>query len=220
MSDKDNEYIQKINEWSKCDKCSLCNTRDRVVFGAGSLTPKLFIIGEAPGPDEDQNGIPFCGKTGKLLRQVLEKANISILDDVYITNILGCIPKDTVESKFRKPNQKEVTACYPRLDYIVQNIGNETKVTMLLGKTAYAGYLSYASRFGSSPLSYSNIESTTKISDQLGWHEINGKTIYVTYHPSYIERNRHSDNKEFKQWINDFTIVKNFIQTNEKLKRS
>lgn len=220
MSDKDNEYIQKMNEWSKCDKCNLCTTRDRVVFGAGSLTPKIFIIGEAPGPDEDEYGIPFCGKTGKLLRQVLEKNNISLLDEVYITNIVGCIPKDTVESKFRKPTQKEVDACYPRLDYIINNIANEANVTMLLGKTAYAGYVSHISKLSASPLSYTNIESTTKIGDMLGWHEIAGKNIYVTYHPSYIERNRHSDSKEFKQWINDFAIVKNFIQTKEKLKRS
>jgi DNA polymerase len=93
-----------------CTDCKLCESRTQVVFGRGSLKPSLMIVGEAPGRDEDVNGIPFIGQAGQKLNKMLAYAGIR-RDDIYITNAVLCRPPNN-----RDPEQDELDACKDRLN--------------------------------------------------------------------------------------------------------
>ena len=92
-----------------CEKCELARGRNNVVFGVGNPRASLMFIGEAPGRDEDLQGIPFVGRAGQLLNKILEAAGIA-RDDVYIGNIIKCRPPNN-----RTPLTSEIEACMPYL---------------------------------------------------------------------------------------------------------
>ena len=96
-----------------CTKCPLSATRTLPVVGTGSHDAKIIFIGEAPGANEDATGIPFCGRAGKVLDEVLESAGIK-REDVYICNVLKCRPPGN-----RDPNPSEKVAC---VDYLKRQI--------------------------------------------------------------------------------------------------
>ena len=103
--------IQKINkEIQSCQKCILYKTKINYVLGSGSQYSKIMLIGEAPGYNEDLKGIPFIGKAGKILDNLLISINID-RKDVYITNILKCRPP-----KNRNPLENEINICTKYLD--------------------------------------------------------------------------------------------------------
>ncbi|MCM8804878.1 MAG: uracil-DNA glycosylase, partial [Candidatus Omnitrophica bacterium] len=84
--------IEKMKEKAKlCRKCQLYKKRKNVVFGYGNLNSKLMFIGEAPGKSEDEKGVPFCGKAGKILDTLLESISLK-RKNIYITNVLKCRP--------------------------------------------------------------------------------------------------------------------------------
>ncbi|MBI4726750.1 uracil-DNA glycosylase [candidate division TA06 bacterium] len=93
----------------KCQKCSLGKTRIKFVFGDGDPNSKLVFVGEAPGSDEDQQGLPFVGKAGQLLTKIIEAINFK-RSQVYICNILKCRPPDN-----RDPLPDEIELCEPYL---------------------------------------------------------------------------------------------------------
>ncbi len=92
-----------------CQNCELAGGRTNVVFGAGNPNARLMFIGEAPGRDEDIQGVPFVGRSGQLLNKILEAAGIE-RDDVYIANIIKCRPPNN-----RTPLTNEIEACIPYL---------------------------------------------------------------------------------------------------------
>ena len=92
-----------------CKKCNLCKLRTNAVPGEGSIQSKIFFIGEAPGANEDKEGIPFCGRSGKLLDELLESINLK-RNDVFITNIVKCRPPEN-----RDPSENEIKKCSPYL---------------------------------------------------------------------------------------------------------
>jgi DNA polymerase len=92
-----------------CGKCELAEGRNNVVFGVGNPKASLMFIGEAPGRDEDLQGIPFVGRAGQLLDKILAAAGIA-RDDVYIGNIIKCRPPNN-----RTPLTSEIEACMPYL---------------------------------------------------------------------------------------------------------
>ncbi len=94
---------------STCEKCELSRGRTKVVFGVGNETARLMFVGEAPGRDEDIQGIPFVGRAGQLLDKILAAAGID-RDDVYIGNIIKCRPPNN-----RTPLTNEIEACIPYL---------------------------------------------------------------------------------------------------------
>lgn len=98
---------------SKCTKCDLSKTRTNVVFGKGNSNADILFIGEAPGENEDLQGIPFVGRAGKNLDKLLNIINLNI-EDVYIANILKCRPP-----KNRDPSQEEIKLCTP---YLIEQI--------------------------------------------------------------------------------------------------
>ena len=103
--------IQKINkEIQTCEKCNLYKTKNNYVIGSGSLNSNLIFVGEAPGYNEDLKGIPFVGRAGKILDDLLLSIKID-RNNVYITNILKCRPP-----KNRNPLSYEIKQCTKYLD--------------------------------------------------------------------------------------------------------
>ena len=116
------------NECRECRKCPLGNTRKNCVFGTGSKSASLMVVGEAPGAEEDKTGIPFVGAAGKHLDRFLEAVGID-RDSVYIANILKCRPPEN-----RDPLPDEQDACIGYLREQVKLI--HPKIIVCLGRIA------------------------------------------------------------------------------------
>lgn len=106
------EDIQDL--WRDCERCELCKSRNNVVVGHGNPKSPLLLIGEGPGKDEDEEGIPFCGKSGELLKYTVEKVLDMDFSSLYITNIVACRPPEN-----RNPTPDEIKACWPRVAQII-----------------------------------------------------------------------------------------------------
>ncbi len=113
---------------SVCEKCGLCRTRTHVVFSRGSARNRVMFVGEAPGANEDKQGVPFVGRAGKLLDQIIDAAGFQ-RDEIYITNILKCRPPQN-----RDPKPEEIAACTPYLERQIDLI--EPKIICALGRFA------------------------------------------------------------------------------------
>jgi uracil-DNA glycosylase len=107
-----------------CQRCCLAETRKHIVFGEGSPTADLMFIGEAPGGDEDQQGVPFVGAAGQLLTKMIKAMGLE-RDEVYIGNIIKCRPP-----RNRDPNPDEIEACEPFLRRQIDAIGPRIIIAM------------------------------------------------------------------------------------------
>lgn len=152
---------------SDCKKCKeLATTRKNTVVGAGHLEPKVCIIGEAPGADEDRQGKPFVGRAGQLLDRILAACNFK-REEVYITNTLKCRPPAN-----RTPLPTEINNCMPYLRSQLHVLKPQTICT--LGAIA----------------AQSLLQTDTRIGALRGrWHEYEGIPLLCTYHPAYLLRN-------------------------------
>jgi uracil-DNA glycosylase family 4 len=112
-----------------CTKCELAKSRHHVIFGEGNTNGGIFIIGEAPGRDEDLQGRPFVGKSGQLLDKILTACGFTRDKHVFISNIVKCRPPDN-----RVPAPQEAAACMPWLLKQIELI--DPKIMILLGATA------------------------------------------------------------------------------------
>lgn len=130
--------LSALEEQSQtCTACRLCETRRAVVFGEGNLEPKIMIVGEGPGADEDATGRPFVGKSGQLLDKILGAVNLARAD-IYIGNMVKCRPPAN-----RAPEPDEVLACNRWLEpqlallrpQVILTLGN-TPTRYLLGLQA------------------------------------------------------------------------------------
>jgi DNA polymerase len=149
-----------------CKRCGLHKTRRNVVFGSGSNKAKLMFIGEAPGEDEDIQGLPFVGRAGQLLTKIIEAMGLK-REDVYIANILKCRPPNN-----RIPLPAEITACEDNVKTQVEFI--RPKIICTLGKFA----------------SQTLLRTETPISVLRGhFQEYNGIKVIPTFHPAYLLRN-------------------------------
>lgn len=108
----------------ECDRCGLSATRTSIVFGNGNPDARLMIVGEAPGRNEDLQGVPFVGAAGSLLDELLSCAELR-RDDVYIANVLKCRPPGN-----RDPKSDEVGACTPFLMAQIRIVDPEVIVTL------------------------------------------------------------------------------------------
>jgi uracil-DNA glycosylase family 4 len=115
-------------EVTDCTKCPLHETRSKAVFGAGNADADLMFVGEAPGAEEDRQGLPFVGRAGQLLNQMLEEIGLA-RDDVFIANVLKSRPPGN-----RDPQPDEIAACEPYLFEQVRLI--EPRVVCTLGNFA------------------------------------------------------------------------------------
>lgn len=112
-------------EIRKCRKCELCEKRNMVVPGAGSGCPKVLIIGEAPGGDEDRQGIPFIGAAGRYLDKWLDAVNLDRNKDCFIGNIVKCRPPGN-----RDPETDEIYSCMPYLERQIAILKPEIILTL------------------------------------------------------------------------------------------
>ncbi len=155
------------NELGDCTRCKLCDGRKNIVFGSGNPNAKLMFVGEGPGADEDEQGLPFVGRAGKKLTEIIEKGmHLDRSKDTYICNIVKCRPP-----KNRDPESDEVDACKPFLIKQIQAI--RPKVIVALGKPA------------SSTLLGRNVPITK---ERGTWHEFEGIKLMLTFHPAYLLR--------------------------------
>ena len=166
------------NECSTCVKCSLYTTRKNVVFGRGNPNSKLFVVGEGPGQQEDEQGLAFVGRAGKMLDSVFLSVGIDTNEDCYISNIVKCRPPNN-----RKPLANEVKECLPWLNEQIELI--KPKVIVLAGSTAVQSYL--------------NIDEP--ISKLRGKWIVKEDIKYMPiFHPSYLLRNP-SKEKGKPKWL-------------------
>ena len=155
------------NECKSCLKCSLSSTRINVVFGRGNPNSKLFVIGEGPGQQEDERGLAFVGRAGKMLDSAFSSVGIDTNKDCYISNIVKCRPPNN-----RKPLVNEVAECIPWLEEQIEMI--KPNVVVLAGSTAVESYLNVK-------------EPISKIRGR--WIVKNGIKYMPIFHPSYLLRN-------------------------------
>ncbi len=160
--------LEKLEKQAlECHLCKLSKSRTNVVFGEGNIGASIMFVGEAPGSNEDSTGKPFVGRSGELLTKMIENVLLIQREDVYITNIVKCRPRDNAE-----PTPTEAHTCQPYLLKQIKLI--QPKFIVALGATAYH-YLS---------------GDETNISKVRGTiHKQDGYTLIPTYHPSYLLRN-------------------------------
>lgn len=153
-------------EVAACRLCPLAETRSRTVFCDGSPGARILFVGEAPGADEDAQGVPFVGRAGQLLTKMIEDGMGIPRRDVYIANVLKCRPPDN-----RNPLPPEVESCAPYLAAQIEAVSPE--VIVALGKFAAQFLLG-------------TDEGIMKIRGR--WGEWRGIPVMPTYHPSFLLR--------------------------------
>ena len=171
-----------------CTKCRLHQGRNKFVFGTGNTNSDVLVIGEGPGAEEDKQGLPFVGRAGKLLTDMLEAIKFE-REEVYIGNVVKCRPPEN-----RTPNPDEMDTCMPYLKKQCELI--KPKLILCFGLTAAKGLL--------------------KKKDSLGVlrksiFEYEGAKVIVTYHPAALLRNPHwkkdcwEDLKKFRKMYEEIT---------------
>jgi uracil-DNA glycosylase family 4 len=161
------DTLERIRgDLGECTRCRLHEQRNKIVFGAGNPRAELVFVGEGPGHDEDVQGLPFVGRAGKLLTQMIEAMGLT-REQVYICNVVKCRPPEN-----RKPEDDEVATCSPYLYRQLDVIA--PKAIVCLGGTAAQALL----------------KTKDSISRYRGtWFEFRNTKLLVTYHPAYLLRN-------------------------------
>jgi uracil-DNA glycosylase len=157
--------VEVYNEASVCERCPLFETRTRVVFGSGNADADLIFVGEAPGAEEDRQGLPFVGRAGGLLSQLLEGIGLK-REDVFIANVLKCRPPGN-----RDPQPDEIDSCRPYLEKQVELI--QPRVIATLGNFA-------------TKLLTGNPTGITKVHGVPQEHLLGGRWVYMLplFHPA------------------------------------
>jgi DNA polymerase len=172
-------FPEEMEEWEKaetlekleglinqCTACNLHKGRNKFVFGSGNPNADVMVVGEGPGAEEDKQGLPFVGRAGKLLTDILKAINFE-RDDVYIGNIVKCRPPDN-----RTPMPEEMETCLLYLKKQIEII--KPKVILCLGLTAAKGLLNKR-------------DSLTSMRGKV--FEFEDTKVMVTYHPAALLRN-------------------------------
>jgi uracil-DNA glycosylase family 4 len=168
----ENTRPQQVDSWealqaevAPCIKCDLCKTRTQTVFGSGNKNADWMIIGEAPGQSEDQQGLPFVGKAGLLLTEMLRAIGLD-REEVFIANIVKCRPPAN-----RDPQSIEIATCKP---YLLRQIALlKPKIIVVLGRVAAQALLNTDQPIG-------------KLRGKR--HALNDTPVIVVYHPAYLLR--------------------------------
>lgn len=164
---KATQLAQVREELGDCTRCKLSQDRKNIVFGSGNPQADLVFVGEGPGADEDEQGLPFVGRAGKKLTEIIEKGmNLDREKDTYICNIVKCRPPGN-----RDPEKEEIVACNP---FLIQQLkAIQPKVVVALGKPA------------ASTLLGRNVPITK---ERGTWHDYEGFKLMLTLHPAYLLR--------------------------------
>ncbi|QPJ66114.1 MAG: uracil-DNA glycosylase [Candidatus Nitrohelix vancouverensis] len=161
------ELVSAREELGDCSRCKLSQGRKTIVFGSGNPHADIVFVGEGPGADEDEQGLPFVGRAGKKLTEIIEKGmGLNRERDVYICNIVKCRPPNN-----RDPEADEIAACKPFLELQLNAL--KPKVIVALGKPAASSLLG----------------RTVAITKERGiWQEFKGIKLMPTFHPAYLLR--------------------------------
>jgi uracil-DNA glycosylase len=159
------QLVALYKDVQACTKCPLHETRTKAVFGAGDADADLMFVGEAPGAEEDRQGLPFVGRAGQLLNQLLEEIGLS-REEVFIANVLKSRPPGN-----RDPQPLEIEACRPYLFEQVRLI--EPKVVCTLGNFA-------TKLLSGNPAGITRVRGTPQV------HELGGRTVFLLplFHPA------------------------------------
>jgi DNA polymerase len=157
----------------ECTRCQLCEKRKQIVFGDGNPNADLMFVGEGPGADEDARGLPFVGRAGQLLTDMIEKGLQIRRSDVYICNIVKCRPPQN-----RTPLPDEVKRCRPFLEGQIAAV--KPRVIVALGKPAAS-------------LLLGRDVPITRTRGQ--WHEFQGIPLMPTLHPAFVLRQYTEENR-------------------------
>jgi len=159
------QLIALYREVQACTRCPLHETRTKAVFGAGDANADLMFVGEAPGAEEDRQGLPFVGRAGKLLTQLLEEIGMR-RDDVFIANVLKSRPPGN-----RDPQPEEIHACRPYLERQIELI--QPRVIGTLGNFA-------TKLLTRNPAGITRVHGTPQL------HELGGRPVFVMplFHPA------------------------------------
>jgi uracil-DNA glycosylase len=150
--------VELYREVSNCALCPLAETRTRTVFGAGNANAELMFVGEAPGAEEDRQGLPFVGRAGQLLSELLSEIGLS-RDNVFIANVLKSRPPGN-----RDPMPNEIEACQPYL----------WKQIALIQPTVIATLGNFATKLLSgNPTGITRVRGTPQV------HELGGRTVFL-----------------------------------------
>jgi len=176
-SDKiaDDTLLRIREDLGECTRCKLHKHRHTIVFGDGSPKAELVFVGEGPGADEDAQGLPFVGRAGKLLTQMIEAMGLQ-RKDVYICNVVKCRPPEN-----RTPEEDEVSICSP---YLLRQLDViSPKVIVCLGAVAAKTLL----------------KTNRGISQFRGqWLDFRSSKLMATYHPAYLLRNPNAKGEVWK----------------------
>jgi DNA polymerase len=183
MQEKTLKVIQ--DTVAACTACDLHKTRTNTVFARGNPDASICFIGEAPGEDEDLQGLPFVGRSGKLLDKILTEMGLDITKDIYVCNIIKCRPPDN-----RRPNDNEVNQCIGYLEDQLTLI--KAKVIVALGNTAVGNLI--ATTYG-----------ITKIRGT--FFKYKHLWLMPTYHPSFLLRNGSGTSEPHIQFRQDIQKV-------------
>ena len=177
---------QVRDDLGDCMRCKLAPTRRKIVFGSGNPKAELMFVGEAPGAEEDAQGLPFVGRAGQLLTKIIEAIDMK-REDVYICNILKCRPPEN-----RNPESDEINACEPFLFRQIASV--KPKVICALGT------------FGAQTL----LRTREPISRLRGiFMEYRGAKLLATFHPAYLLRN---PNEKRRVW-EDMKKIRAYLQS-------
>jgi DNA polymerase len=161
------ETLGAVREWiGDCQRCKLAKGRKNIVFGQGNPRAELMFVGEAPGAEEDEQGLAFVGRAGQLLTKIIEAIGLR-REDVFIANVLKCRPPQN-----RNPEPDEIMSCQPFLERQIEVI--RPKVIVGLGKFGGQWLLKTA-------------EPISRIRGRVG--DYNGIKAIPTYHPAFLLRN-------------------------------
>lgn len=168
----DNSLPEPADSWetlqaevSPCTQCDLCKTRSQTVFGSGNKNADWMFIGEGPGQSEDQQGLPFVGKAGLLLTEMLRAMGLD-REAVFIANIVKCRPPAN-----RDPKPIEIETCKP---YLMRQLALvKPKIIVVLGRIAAQALLN-------------TDEPISKLRGKI--HTLNDMPVVVVYHPAYLLR--------------------------------
>ena len=168
------DWNELENSIKDCEKCNLCKNRKHIVLGEGNKNADIMLIGEGPGADEDEEGIPFVGKAGKLMDEAFCGTGIK-RENLYIANIVKCRPPQNRDSE-----KEEADACMPYLKAQIELV--KPKIIVLLGRIALTNILG---------------EDMSITRERGNLIERNGITYLPTWHPAALLRD---DTKKIQFW--------------------
>lgn len=178
---------ETLSEWENlqrqiatCTQCELHKSRTQTVFGVGNPRAQLMFIGEAPGQNEDEQGVPFVGRAGQLLTAMIKAIDFA-REDVFIANILKCRPPNN-----RDPLPEEVSTCTPYLARQIAII--QPRILVALGRVAAHHLLQTK-------------QSLESMRNKIHYYGVNKTPLIVTFHPAYLLRSPTEKKKSYQDLL-------------------